>query len=296
MVPLKDRWLTTLYASSEGTSVLIDCGEGTQIALSEAKLKIRNIDVICITHFHADHIAGLPGLLLSMGNAGRTEPVTIVAPKGLQEVLEGLFVICHGLMFDIAVVEIDPDGRDVESGFVKAGPMVIRPFRAEHVIPCLGFTIEIERKRRFIPEKAEALGIPREKWSVLQNGESVTVGGTTYIPSSVTGPPRKGIKVLYSTDTRPVRAIPRLGKNADLMILEGNYESMDKIDKALEWGHMTFPEAAKLAKKAKAKELWLTHFSQSIKDPEEFAENAVSIFENTVIGYDGIKKTIDFED
>ena len=294
MVPLPDRWLTTLYATSEGSSVLIDCGEGTQIALAEAKCRLKTIDAICLTHFHADHCAGLPGLLLSMGNAGREDPVTIVGPTGLRQVLAGLLVIAGGVGFDVAACEIDPDGSEIKDGYVKAGPMTIRAFRAEHVVPCLGYTISIERKPEFLPEKAEALGIPREYWKVLQSGKPVTVNGTSFVPGAVTGPQRPGIKVLYSTDTRPVKSIAEHGKGADLMILEGNYPDEEKIDKAKEWGHMTYKEAASLAAQAGARELWLTHFSQSVSDPSEYLENAASVFPNTVIGKDGLKKTLVF--
>ena len=149
----------------------------------------------------------------------------------------------------------------------------------------------------FLADKAESLGIPKEYWSKLQHGETITTEtGTTFMPAAVMGPPRRGIKVLYSTDTRPVPDMIERGKGADLMILEGNYESNEKMEKALEWGHMTFQEAAETAKQAEPDELWLTHFSQSIEDPSEFADNAKAIFPNTVVGFDGLRKTIDFRD
>lgn len=296
MVPLPDRWLTTLYASCEGSSLLIDCGEGTQVALAESGMRLKPIDVICITHFHADHIAGLPGLLLSMGNSGRTDPVTIVGPSGLKQVLQSLLIIAGGIPFDIGIVEIDPDGDSIRNGYVQSGKMIIKAFPANHVIPCLGYTVEIKRPGMFLADKAESLGIPKEYWSKLQHGEAVDLSGTTILPSAVMGPERRGIKILYSTDTRPVPEMSELGHGADLMILEGNYENNDKMEKALEWGHMTFPEAARIASDAEARELWLTHFSQSIKDPQDFADNAKAIFPNTVVGHDGLHKTIDFED
>ena len=295
MVPLPDRWLTALYARSGGSACLIDCGEGTQIALAKSGCKLRPIDVICLTHFHADHVAGLPGLLLSMGNTGREEPVTIVGPTGLRQVLAGLLVIAGGLPFEVEAVELSPEGEEIKKGFVTAGPMTIKAFPAEHVVPCLGYTIEIKRRPEFIPEKADSLGVPVKLWSDLQNGRPVTYEGRTVTPEQVLGPERKGIRILYSTDTRPVETIAENGRGTDLMILEGNYPDEEKMDKAEEWGHMTFPEAAGLAKRAGTKELWLTHFSQSIDDPENYLENASRVFPNTHIGKDGMKKTFDFE-
>lgn len=292
MVPLKNRWLTCFYVKSGKSAVLIDCGEGTQIALSSAGLHLKPIDMICITHFHADHIAGLPGLLLSMGNANRTEPVTIIGPPGLYQILQSLLVIAPVLPYEILVCEIsDPDGQQFE-----AGNMTIRPIPLKHMIPCLGYSAEIPRNGIFHPEKAEALKIPRKFWSRLQNSESLKVGKKLITPDMVMDPPRKGIKIIYATDTRPVNAIAEYGQRADLMVLEGIYEDTQKIEKAKEWGHMTFPEAADLAKKANAKELWLTHFSPSLPNPEEHIQNARQIFPNAYAGKDGMKKTINFED
>ena len=292
MMPLPDRWLTCLYARCGSHAVLIDCGEGTQIALAKAGCRLKPIDMICITHFHADHIAGLVGLLLSMGNAGRTEPITICGPTNLLVVLRGLTVIAPALPFDVMVSEISGETDQ----YLNAGDMVIHPFPVKHLIPCLGYSISVPTTGKFDPEKARALNIPVKGWGILQNGESIKVGSRVIDPEDVLGPPRRGIKVVYSTDTRPVPEISRDGKGSDLMILEGLYGDNEKIDKAREWGHMTFPEAARLAFAAHTEELWLTHYSPSLPDPENSLENAVSIFRNTSCGFDGRKKVISFRD
>ncbi len=291
MVPLKDRWLTSFYLTSGGHSILIDCGEGTQIAMAEASCRLKPIDTICLTHFHADHVAGLAGLLLSMGNAGRTEDVTVVGPPGLAHILQCLLVIAP---IPFKVLACETDGTKEMS--LNCGDMQIEVFPVEHVIPCLGYQITMPRAGRFDPEKAKSLGIPVRAWSVLQGGEPVKIGETLFTPADVLGPDRPGLKILYSTDTRPCETIVAYGRDADLMVLEANYPDDEKIDKARQWGHMTFAEAAGLAKAAGARELWLTHFSQSITDPKEFEENATRVFPNARVGVDGLKKTLNFQD
>ena len=289
MVPLKNRWLTSLYLYEGGRAVLVDCGEGTQIALSEAGCRLKPIDTICLTHFHADHVAGIAGLLLSMGNAGRTEEVTVIGPPGIASILQCLLVIAAP-PFRVIAVEADDSGEEV----LRSGNLSIRPFPVKHVVPCFGYQFTLPRHPKFLPEKAEALGIPRKVWKLLQAGESLKLGDRVIRPEEVSGPERRGLKLVYSTDTRPVPILSEMGREADLMILEGQYEDDTKLAKAKEWGHMTFPEAARLARNAGARELWLTHFSQALKHPEDYADNAASIFPNTVVGRDGLHKTLNF--
>ena len=292
MVPLKNRWLTCLYARCGSHAVLIDCGEGTQIALSQAECRIKPIDMICITPFHADHIAGIAGLLLSMGNAGRTEPVTICGPSNLIDILRALLVIAPALPFDIMVTEVSGETDQ----FLSAGDMMIHPFPVKHMIPCLGYTISVPRMGKFDPQRARELDIPVRGWKMLQKNEPIQIGDRLYTPDMVMGPPRKGIKVLYSTDTRPVPEISENGKDSDLMILEGIYGDNEKIDKAREWGHMTMPEAAHLGLAAQPGELWLTHYSPSMPDPAPYIDDVRRIFPRTEAGFDGRRKTIIFSD
>lgn len=286
MMPLPKRFLTSLYVKYQGHAVLIDCGEGTQTAIRCAEVSMKDIDVICITHFHADHVAGLPGLLLTIGNSGRTEPILITGPEGLEEVLCSLCIIAPELPFDVYI--------QTEDTPIFLGDLSIKSFPTEHRIPCRGYVLELPRAGRFSVEAAESLGIPKNLWSQLQHGQSAAFDGRIVTPGQVLGPPRKGLKVLYATDTRPVSAITKYGQDADLMILEGIYPEEEKLEKAVERGHMLFREAGELALKSHAKELWLTHFSPAIPDPKAQIHTAQSVFPATIAGEDGMKKTLKF--
>lgn len=289
MLPLPHRFLTSLYAKCEGHALLIDCGEGTQIALRKASCSFKAIDLICITHFHADHVSGIAGLLLSMGNSDRTEPVTIAGPKGLYQILSGLLVVAPKLPFEVYVAETDQTEEPL-----SLGAMNIHSFPLEHRIPCQGYAIEIPRAGEFLRHKAEALEIPVQLWSRLQRGETVLSADMQISPDMVLGPARKGLKVVYATDTRPVQAIAEHGSGADILILEGMYGEDEKLEKAKERTHMIFSEAARLAEQAHARELWLTHFSPSIADPSVYEEAVRSLFPNTIIGQDGMRKNLKF--
>ena len=291
MMPLTYRHLTCLMLRHEGSQLLIDCGEGTQIALKKRGWSFNPIDYILITHYHADHISGLIGLLLSMGNADRTKPVTMVGPRGLEKVVKSLRVIAPELPFEIEFMELSAPTETLQ-----LGSFVVTAFRANHAIPCYGYSVEILRQGRFQVEQAQALGLPVRCWNLLQKGETVEYEGETYYPEMVLGPPRKGIKLTYCTDSRPTDNIAAGAKDADLFICEGMYGERGSEKKAAEHKHMNFAEAALLARDAGVKELWLTHFSPAMNHPEQFLETAQEIFPNTVIGTDGMSRTMTFEE
>ena len=291
MMPQPNRWLTALMTRYNGSSLLIDCGEGTQIAMKEAGLSPNPIDVICFTHYHADHISGLPGLLLSMGNSDRREPVTMVGPKGLQRVVNALRVIAPELPFEIIYRELTEEEEELELFGYH-----IRAYRVNHNVLCYGYSIEIPRKGRFDVEAAKALGLPVQMWNPLQKGETVSWEGKTYTPDMVMGPHRKGLKVAYCTDSRPVERISRFAKGADLFICEGMYAEPDKLKKARQYKHMTFYEAAELAREAQVQELWLTHFSPSLVGAKGYMKQVREIFPNAHLGEDGKTVELDFQE
>ena len=291
MMPLPRRWLTSLMTRYNGSSLLIDCGEGTQIAIKEKGWVFKPIDVICFTHYHGDHISGLPGLLLTMGNADRTEPLTLIGPRGLERVVSALRVIAPELPFPIRYIELREPVETIDiCGYH------ITAFRVNHNVICYGYTLEIHRSGKFEVERAKEQGIPLKLWSRLQKGETVEQDGVLYRPEMVMGPPRKGIKLTYCTDTRPHPAIVEYAREADLLICEGMYGEAEKAAKAKEYKHMTFQEAARMAKEAQARELWLTHYSPSLIHPEEYMEEVRRVFPNACAGHDRKSCELQFEE
>ena len=291
MMPLPYRYLTSLMTRYNGSSLMIDCGEGTQIAVKKAGWSFHPIDVICFTHYHADHISGLPGLLLTMGNAERTEPLTLIGPKGLKRVVSALRVIAPELPFEVCCTEI----TEPEQVFRLHG-YKITAFIVKHNVICYGYTIEIERQGRFDAQKALGYGIPKNYWSILQKGSSIEYEGTVYEPSLVMGPPRKGIKLAYCTDTRPAELLVNNARGSDMLICEGMYAEEEKLAKARQYKHMTFYEAAQVARQSQAKELWLTHFSPSLVRAEDYMPKVREIFPNASLGKDGRMIEMNFED
>ena len=291
MMPLPYRWLTSLMVRYNGSSLLIDCGEGTQIAMRERGWSPNPIDVICFTHYHADHISGLPGLLLDMANSDRTAPVTIIGPRGLERVVSGLRVIAPELPFEVVLKEFSGNEETFEMFGYR-----LKAFRVNHSITCYGYTFEIDRAGRFDKTAAEQKNIPLQFWSRLQKGEIITDGDVTYEPSMVMGPDRKGIKITYCTDTRPVPVITENAARSDLCILEGMYGDEEEAAKALKKKHMTMQEAAQIAADADVAELWLTHFSPSMGRADRYANAVKNIFPRTVIPKDGETMELNFEE
>ncbi len=288
MMPLPERALTSLYVRYMGHSILIDCGEGTQTRIRLTPFNFKSIDVILITHFHGDHMSGLPGLLLSMGNESRTEPVTIYGPSGITDVVNALRVLAVELPYEVRIVELD---TNKVTHFECLG-LSVDALPLDHRLSCLGYNIRLARSGKFDAKKAKELNIPVEFWSRLQNGESVS----GFAPSDVLGEERKGLHLLYATDTRPVDVLAEYGKSADLMVLEGIFGDPEKQSRAEETRHMMMQEAASIAKEAGAKELWLTHFSPATVEPWQYYEALKEIFDNTIIPEDGRLTTLRFGD
>lgn len=291
MMPMPKRFLSSMLLRINGKLILVDCGEGTQVSLKIIGWGFKAIDAIVFTHFHADHISGLTGMLLTIGNSGREEALKLIGPKGLKVVVDGLRVIAPELPFDIEYIELDDWG-----GSVDIGEVTINYIPVEHRITCFAYRFDVKRKGKFDVKKAEGFKLPKIFWSKLQKGETVEYEGNVFAPDMVMGEYRRGISLSYCTDSRPVDWLPEFINGSDIFVCEGMYGENEKLEKAIEHRHMIFSEAATLAKKGNVKKLWLTHFSPSMSEPDEFIQNATDIFPNTEVGFDGKFDTLRFED
>lgn len=289
MLPLPDRWLSSLLVRCDGESILFDCGEGTQIPWRRFGWGFRRLSAICLSHWHADHVAGLPGVLLSLANADRTEPVAIYGPEQTEEIVSRLRAIAPILPYDVHVHEIA--GGDT---FDLPGGLRASALAAEHRVPTLVYRVDLPRARRFDPARARSLSIPIDLWRPLQRGESVTWPAGAASPDDVLGPDRPGVSFGFATDTRPLPTMPFFFEGVELLICEGTYGDSADLPKAIQNKHMTFAEAATLARDAHAGSLWLTHFSPAMEDPSIYLDRATAIFPNTTLGYSGLTGSLRF--
>ncbi|RDY29653.1 ribonuclease Z [Romboutsia weinsteinii] len=292
-MPMPNRFLSSLFINYEGRKILIDCGEGTQVSMKMKNCGFKNIDLICITHLHGDHIIGLIGLLSTIGNSGRTDDLTIVGPNGIVEAVNAIRVLVEYLPYKLVVLENPKGTFTLSSGSLKN--IEISTMDLEHSTECLGYSLYFKRKPKFNVQKAISNNIPKVLWQKLQEGKEVNYEGITYTPEQVLGDERKGIKVSFITDTRPLFTIPEFIRDSDLFICEAMYGDDLDISKAVKNKHMTFREAANLARLGNAKKLLLTHFSPSLDCLERYLENATEVFENTIIGEDRLELNLNFE-
>ena len=292
-MPMPNRFLSSVLLTYKGRKILVDCGEGTQVSMKMCNSGFKSIDVICITHIHGDHIIGLPGLLGTIGNSGRQEKIIIIGPKGITEAVNGLRIIVPYLPYEIEVIEDPKEEIYIDNEYIK-NDIVISTLEVDHSAPCIGYNFYIKRKPKFNVEKAIENNVPKFLWNTLQNGKSVLHNSILYEPHLVKGDDRKGIKINIITDSRPTEEMVDFIRESDYFICEGTYGLDEDLPKAIKNKHMTFKEAATLAKNGNVKKLLLTHFSTAIDNPLLYEYNAKCIFENTIIGYDRYFDAVNF--
>jgi Metal-dependent hydrolases of the beta-lactamase superfamily III len=290
MMPLPGRWLSSTLVRCGPTLTLFDCGEGTQIPWKSLGWGFRQVGAICLSHMHADHVAGLPGVLFMIAHAGRTEAVDIYGPVGTHYVVDGLRRIAADLPFPIHIHEM----RGGEH-FTLPGELQATCAPAAHGIPCLAYRADLARRPEFQADKARALGLPVQLWSRLQRGETLTFQDQTITPEQVLGPPRRGIAFAYITDTRPTPILSELAQNVDLLICESMYDQAEDLPLARANAHMLATESAGIAKAANARALVLTHFSPKISNPDHAEKAARTVFPSTRAAHDGMIITLDYD-
>ena len=304
-LPMPQRFLSSMIINYRGRKILMDCGEGTQVSMRQFNTGFKSIDIICITHIHGDHIYGLPGLLSTIGNSDRSEPITIIGPDGIKGVMDNIVQLAPYLPYELSIIESSdqPLNFSISNNKLELKEIadeyneniIIKTLELDHSIECIGYSFYLNRKPKFLLEKAINKAIPQAFWKRLQKGETVIYNDKNYHPEMVLGDQRPGIKISYITDTRPIESAINFIKGSNLFVCEGTYGDDEYLDKAENNKHMTFSEAAKLAYKAKVDELLLTHFSPSMDDPKIYLDNAKGVFHNTIIGYDGLTKTLKYK-
>ena len=290
-LPTRNRNPSAVMVNREGELILFDCGEGTQQQMMRAKTGMMSLSSIFISHFHADHFLGIPGLIQTMSFMGRKEPLVIYGPKHMQEFTELFRALGYfNLKYEIRGVELKPG--DV----VEGDGYVIRALKTEHSVPSLGYAlVENMRPGRFNRERAIELGVPPGPlFAKLHRGEPVEVEGKVVRPEEVVGEPRPGRTIIYTGDTRPCEAVLEASRNADLLIHDGSFAD-EMADWAEESMHSTAGEVAALAKEAGVRQLVLTHISSRYSDDvEPIINDSKKIFENVIVAEDLMELEIPF--
>ena len=304
-MPVPERGVTAAVLRCAGRGILFDCGEGTQTALRRFGVSPMRIDLIALTHYHGDHIFGLPGLLQTMSCQDRSEPLYLAGPEGLEEAAAPLLQLADICDYPIRLLTLPKDGLPL-SQLNAAWPAGARcaAVPTVHRVPSQGYLFTLDRPPRFLPERARELDIPVQLWKqiaaaplepVLWEGTPLIRRGAPVFGRDVLGPARKGLRVIFSGDTSPCPALEEAARGADLLVHDATYGEDGQADEALLSGHSTFRQAAEIAAQAGAKRLWLTHFSQRMIRPEDALPFAKAVFPAAVCGTDGLSAALAFE-
>lgn len=296
-MPIPGRPLSAAALVCRGRAILLDCGEGTQLALHPSSVSPVRIDLIALSHYHGDHIFGLPGLIQTMGALNRTAPLTITGPAGLDEAMAPILRLADEQPFPIRLLTIPEEGlrlRELHHAWPQEA--LLTAFPTQHRDVSQGYCFQLGRARRFDAQKAQTMGIDRPLWRLLQRGETVEMGEKAFPAEDFLGPERRGLRVVFSGDTMPCPALEEASQAADLLIMDATYAEETHADKARLYGHSTYAQSAMLAARADVRRLWLTHFSAMIRDPQASLPLAQVHFPAAQCAEPGMTLTLAFDD
>lgn len=292
-LPTPERNPSAILINREGEMILFDCGEGTQRQMMRARTGMMRLNYIFLTHLHADHILGIPGLLETMAFQGRVDPLIIAGPVNTARLIDAFKAVCYfSRNFEVRAIELK--AGDV----IRMGQYQVEAIETLHSVPSLGYCLQEDlRAGRFNREAAIALGVlPGPLFGKLQHGKCVEVDGKTVHPHQVMGPPRPGRKIVYTGDTRPCRSVEIASNRADLLIHDCALAD-DMASWARDTKHSTAGEAAQLARRANVRELVLTHISSRYsEDASQLLKDARSVFERSTVAEDLMKLEIRLRD
>ena len=290
--PTVGRNVTALAVQREGDLFLFDCGEGTQRQMMRYQSGF-DVRAIFVTHLHADHILGLPGLLRTMALQGRTEALHVYGPPKSRRTLEEVMRLgVERLPFPVPVVELEPGAH------VQYDEFQIHAVPADHGVTAVGWALlEEDRLGRFDVDAARAAGVPEgPMFGRLHRGETIEVDGRVFDPSEFVGPSRPGRKVVFTGDTRPTEGVQAAARGADLLVHEATFLDEER-DRAEETRHSTAAGAAELAARAEVRQLVLTHVSARYSDaPDRLEEEARAIFPDVRVARDGLVVEVPFRE
>ena len=285
VLPLPNRYLTSLFVQNDTTQLLVDCGEGTQTAAHKASVSLFGLDAVLLTHFHADHILGLPGIIATLGNARRTKPLFVFGPKGVHDFVLAVVKILGRSAFPIIPVEIS-DGDTI-----TIGKMTVRVYSMLHSVTCLGYTFEVVRNPEYRQDIVDRFNLTPLELVILQNGYTIERDSLVLNINNFFGEDREIVKLAYATDTGYFAKLINMCKGATTAILDASYSDESQIAKSNDNAaniHMTFEQAATVAREADVQHLVLTHFSPILTDPNKSISKATNIFERTTCAFVGM--------
>lgn len=291
-VPCEDRPYSSALTRIEGECFLFDCGEGTQVGVQKTGVGFSNISNILISHLHADHVMGLVGVLIAIGAAKRTKPVIITGPVGIANFVKSMRSMIGKLSYPIKFIELE---KGTNKNYM-VGKVRVETTSAMHSVPCFAYSVNLERRPKFKSEKAKTMGIPMQMWSVLSKGNDLEYNGVLYRHTDFEEGARKGLKMSYVTDTRPLQSLRTFVSGSDVAVIEGMYKDDFMYHEAVAKKHMIWKESYSLVSENNVAQTIFTHFSPSEHYSYDDVMEVCNKYKGVQIGMPGLFIHVTFDD